>query len=106
MILQTRTKRAMGAPKAWSKQYENNHNPDKIAITERLNALTPAERTADTIDRIIGNDSWTRLECDCCEAIVERGVCATELSGCSSLLICADCLNDANKIIADKEPTP
>ena len=76
MILQTRTKRAMGAPKAWSKQYENNHNPDKIAITERLNALTPAERTADTIDRIIGNDSWTRLECDCCEAIVERGVCA------------------------------
>lgn len=97
MILETKDKRAKQAPHAWSKQYSESDNPRQKAITKELNALT--KPTADTVNNIIGNHYWTEIQCDCCGSYVDAAVHATELNGDHSLLICADCLSDANKII-------
>lgn len=61
------------APKRWEEQYKNNPSEDKIIITQKLNALVwPFSKQE--VDNIIGNESWTRLQCDECGLIVESVV--------------------------------
>lgn len=54
------------APARWALQYgRGRYGDDKDIITERLAALEKPI-SEDAVDRIIGNDTWTRLECDGC----------------------------------------
>lgn len=61
-----------GVPKRWADQYEGYENRwegsrDKQKVTEALAALPPGF-TAEQVNRIIGNDSWTENKCDECDA--------------------------------------
>ena len=43
----------------------------KKVISEELDALDPETATADEVNIIIGNESWTRLSCDECGSNVD-----------------------------------
>lgn len=51
------------APERWADQYKNWPQADKHKITARLQAL-PAGFSADDVDKITGNSSWTEHLCD------------------------------------------
>ncbi|MBB03976.1 MAG: hypothetical protein CML03_00380 [Pseudooceanicola sp.] len=54
-------------PHRWADQYKNyGPHHEKQKIGQRLLALKPEERTAEIIDAIIGNGSWTTNTCDSC----------------------------------------
>ena len=55
-----------GVPKRWAKQYERHSHYDKAAKTAALLALPPGF-TAEQVNQIIGNNSWTENKCDECE---------------------------------------
>lgn len=56
-----------GVPERWKKQYSRpNEDPDKQAITAALQALKGSAFTAEQVDAIIGNDSWTDNDCTEC----------------------------------------
>lgn len=55
-------------PKAWAKSYENYRGPNALdmkRITSELRDL-PSGFSADDVEKIIGNKSWTTLHCDQC----------------------------------------
>tara|TARA_R100000365_G_C2747338_1_gene77159 strand:+ start:4411 stop:4752 length:342 start_codon:yes stop_codon:yes gene_type:complete len=43
------------------------HDTDRMAITEKLLALDLDTITAEQVDGIIGNTSWTKNKCDECD---------------------------------------
>jgi len=59
---------ADAAAKRWRQQYPQGHcGADKEAIYEALAEL-PAGTAPNDVDAIIGNGSWTNLNCDECGA--------------------------------------
>ena len=100
--------------KRWRKQYEpfkydaplfserNGLSRDltKRQIAEKLDALDPETATADDVANIIGNRSWTRLECHECgrevDAVVEVGEKPDYESATAKL--CKDCAEKAASI--------
>lgn len=67
---------------------------------ERLRSLGP-NPDPDTIDRIIGNDSWTSTECSECGAI-NVPIVQFEESSCGTGL-CAACLEKALRLIKEQQ---
>ncbi len=76
MKLHTIRTRVRGVARAWHQQYGATPAPDKAEIGRRLDALE-ANATAKEVEDIIGNDTWTTLDCDECKrkvaAVVEIG---------------------------------
>lgn len=52
----------------WALQYEGTIRPEKIAIGEKLKAMNLETASAKDVAKVIGNTSWTNLECDSCGA--------------------------------------
>ncbi len=91
------------APKRWAAQYDGTTYADKQEKTERLAALLPGF-TAEQVNAIIGNSSWTELKCDLCGENVEAVI------GCSpywddfgerSISMCASCADLASRELAN-----
>ena len=73
-------------------------------IYKRLAALDVETATAADVEEIIGNDSWTVIDCDECgervPAVVRVGYDPDyESSMNSTALVCADCLRRALSMI-------
>jgi hypothetical protein len=78
MELITERSRIKGVADAWDAQYAPDFRPTAIGssktISEKLHALNLSKVSAATVDKIIGNDSWTRLTCDECRKRVPKVV--------------------------------
>lgn len=82
------------APDRWAHQYKGyGRETDKGVKTTRLAALKGTRFTADQVDKIIGNETWTALECDECEQNSEAVVCITLFD--DDVRLCALCLAHA-----------
>lgn len=61
-------------------------------ISEKLHALNLSKVSAKTVNKIIGNDSWTRLVCDECRKPVTRvAVLYHPGDDNAAFLICESC---------------
>ena len=83
----------------WREQYGNyeGHGPDKAEVGRRLASLDPETATRAEVDGIIGNDTWTSVDCEECGAMdVRAGV---EFGGIDerTVIVCAACLRTAVK---------
>lgn len=100
MKLITRRDRILVVAKAWKQQYPRPE-PDKRRTQECLDALDLSTVHGDVVDEVIGNGSWTRLECNECgedvQAVVEVGQPPDYES--STAQICGPCLKKASKLI-------
>lgn len=56
-------------PDRWARQYapRGKWSPDKDQITDALASLKGTSFTAEQVDSIIGNNSWTKNCCDGCD---------------------------------------
>lgn len=68
-----------------------------VAVGSELGPLNSDKATAEDVNTLIGNASWTRLECDECkkdsEAVIEIGDKPNYES--NTAYICVDCIRDA-----------
>lgn len=89
-----------GVPSRWNRQYRETRDLDKIEIGKRLAALSPGF-TAEQVDSIIGNRSWTMHECSNCgqdrDVLIRLG--EEPDYEAKWLDLCADCLAKALEII-------
>ena len=88
-----------GVPARWAKHYKDYRSwgyAEKATITERLSALPPGF-TAEQVDEIIGNKSWTSNECTECgkDAPVLVRVGEEPAYEARWVELCPDCLNAA-----------
>lgn len=65
----------------------------------QLSELNPPTQKA--INRIMGNDSWTRLQCDHCGQDVGVALCLSNESRMGVNYVCPSCLHFALGLIAD-----
>lgn len=56
-------------PDRWRRQYANlfDRYPEKVEISLKLDKLEKGVFSAQDVEYIIGNKSWTEHECDLCE---------------------------------------
>lgn len=92
-----------GVLERWKYQYPNeNHGKDKLEITKKLSKLNLSRVSAKRVDEIIGNQSWTRLDCDECQEPVDKVVMFIERNEdeyeCNTCELCLDCLKKALKL--------
>lgn len=97
----TREKHIASVPSRWKKQYGYGHwlnHKDKQDIQNKLDKTLPCK---EEFDKIIGNSSWTSLECNSCGKDVEIVVFVksrgSEEYGESAF--CKECLERYLKII-------
>ena len=99
------TERALikGVADRWDAQYEKHRGDpdwaDKFVIGEQLRALNLSRVSAATVEKIIGNSSWTDITCDACRAKVVRAV-QFETREDSTFTLCPACLEKANREVA------
>lgn len=66
-FIETPETKAATASRRWGEQYRRpNARAQSVKVSRELAALS--EPAAVEVDRIIGNGSWTRTECDQCGA--------------------------------------
>tara|TARA_Y100000310_G_scaffold289068_1_gene315198 strand:- start:150 stop:467 length:318 start_codon:yes stop_codon:yes gene_type:complete len=85
-------------PRHWAAQYSGPAVRDELKdITAVLQALPKRELTPMKINAIIGNSTWTDLNCDECGEDSERVVSlgCGDFNGGREALICASCLEKA-----------
>ena len=75
----------------WRKQYVGTvfATPDKIEIMRRLDALDPNTATADEVDAIIGNATWTTQPCTLCR--MKKREVVVFGTGYDPASLCVDC---------------
>ncbi len=90
-----------GVPKRWRAQYPENKG-DKHAIWVALKRLDLETCTAADVDAVIGNGSWTRIDCDGCGNKVDTAVTVGQEPDydSSTATICAVCLQQAVEALA------
>lgn len=71
-------------------------------ISERLHKLNLKKVKASTVNKVIGNDSWTRVMCEECEKDVEQVVALYGSGSDTAIEICESCLNLAKRVIQGK----
>lgn len=83
----------------WDRQYSGGRNyaPDKRAIYERLRLLDGETATPEDVREIIGNDSWTSLQCGGCSKYVGALVIVGDEPDyeSSTAYLCYACVKDA-----------
>ena len=86
----------------WKRQYSYNgyweHANDKKTVYENLVALGE-NPTPEQINEVIGNNSWTRLECSECNKEVDTVVILSCYD--SDFYICKKCLNKCSRLVRD-----
>ena len=93
-----------GVPERWRKNYIGWHDStgSKSKITAALAVLRShnATFTAEQVDKIIGNSSWTRNECDECGKDYETLVHIGDEPDYEArwVVICRECLNGAIRL--------
>ncbi len=94
--------------KRWRKQYPNGGYHDFKHVQGELDKLDLETVSAQEVNRLIGNDSWTSLTCDACDkevlAVVQVGQEPDYESRTASL--CAECLGRAVGAMIIQEPKP
>ena len=77
--------------KRWNDNYKNLYErmPDKLEILKALEKLDTEKCTAEDIEKIIGNKTWTHFLCMTCEEYQHRGVLINDD------YICFNCIKDA-----------
>ena len=78
------------------------------AVVEELRGLDLETATAADLNRIIGNYSWARLDCEQCDREVERLLRIGEAPDYEARWqdICLPCLEAATKILRDSDGSP
>ena len=71
-------------------------------ISERLHKLNLKKVKASTVNKVIGNDSWTRIVCEECEKTAEQVVVLYGSGSDTTIEICESCLNLAKRVIQGK----
>lgn len=82
----------------WEEQYcDTAPLPDKMDILHRLRAIDKDKAATEDVKAIIGNDSWTRIECDECKRSVPVAVQLGDEPDYEShtVIVCVGCLNKA-----------
>src|SRR5687767_5398271 len=110
-VLITERDKIRGVAQAWRNQYLYNgrwrrEDNDKRVIYERLCRLNPETATADDVTKIIGNSSWTAINCNNCDECVTRAVQLGDEPDYESAtaIVCGPCLKDAlDKYLGDPE---
>lgn len=70
--------------------------PDKENIYNKLHALDLHTATAEQINSIIGNSSWTDIKCtECKQPVISVLILSQDDGESSSFYLCVDCLNKA-----------
>ena len=105
----TERDRILSVAEAWDAQYSINikgaiprANAEKLAISKRLHAMNLNKVNASAVDKVIGNDSWTRVMCEECEKDVGQAVVLYGSGSDSAIEICESCLNLAKRVIQGK----
>jgi hypothetical protein len=100
-VFKTITKRQLikSVPIRWLAQYPNG----KFLVLEKIAALDLDKCDAKAIDDIIGNDTWTKLDCDSCG---KDSPIVTEMPDMYELhygpkYYCGNCLRSAANAIWD-----
>lgn len=67
-------------------------------IQKELDSLDVENTSKNEVDKIMGNESWTRLDCSCCGKSVDKVVvlCSYSRSYNGDFAVCAECLKFAN----------
>lgn len=102
MKILTKKQLIADVPKRWGGQYRGWVG-DKLEIHNQLLALGK-NATEEAIDKIIGNDSWTRLCCDSCSRDSDA-VAVYDDGDCCLAYFCKKCLSDALESIDNAHNT-
>lgn len=108
MRLITKRERIKEVLESWKGQYPNVKMwQDKQKVTEELEKLNFNSVSEKKIIEIIGNNSWTRLDCDECQQdsskvvrFLERYEDEYEVNSCD---VCLKCLNSGTKLFANRD---
>lgn len=82
----------------WREQYPEGE-PDRDEIYECLVSRKPS--TVEAVEEIIGNDSWTILECDVCDERRDAVVMFDNRTTDYGTRICQDCLSKGIRELAE-----
>lgn len=88
---------ALEAPARWAEQYRGHVGDNKAEITRKLSDLdnpTPAK-----VEEIIGNNSWTRINCDACNKEVTRVVRIGHEWSDHATDLCLPCLKKSIRVL-------
>jgi len=108
----TREDRARTAAERWQQQYclpargwtqPPFGNPEQ---KHRALVRLGENPTPDDVDRVIGNDSWTRLECDVCETSAQALVVIELLYERRPTALCGRCAGQAVHAICQPDKVP
>ena len=96
MELITERSRIKGVADAWDAQYGSDFRPtlngSSKTISEKLHALNLSKVSANTVNKIIGNDTWTRLVCyECQKPVTKVAVLYNPGDGSAAFEICESC---------------
>ncbi len=94
---------------AWDAQHsinikgvDSHATEEQLAISKRLHAMNLNKVKASTVNKVIGNDLWTRVRCEECEKDVEQVVALYGSWSDTAVEICESCLNLAKRVIQGK----
>lgn len=95
MELITERSRIKTVAERWDACYGPDFRPiaggSSKTISEKLHALNLSKVSAATVNKIIGNDTWTKLTCDECLADVKKLVVFYHEGGDAVYDICESC---------------
>ena len=95
MELITERSRIKGVADAWDAQYgpefRPTHSGSSKETSEKLHALNLSKVSANTVNKIIGNDTWTRLVCYECQKPVTKVAVLYTGDGAAAFQICESC---------------
>lgn len=95
MELITERSRIKGVADAWDAQYAPEFRPTASGSSkeksEKLHALNLSKVSTATVNKIIGNNSWTRLVCDECLKPVAKVAVLYAGDGAAAFQICESC---------------
>ena len=101
------TERALirSTPGRWASQYSGvdvKFHADKLEITRQLAALDTETASAELVNAIIGNSSWTTLRCDECNKYVKAAIEVGEPPDYESAtaMLCLPCITKAAQLLA------
>ncbi len=91
-----------GVVKRWDEQYPEKSwkGTDKEQIHIQLQQLDLEIATADEVNKIIGNTSWTEEACDECGKAVDKVIVfGQEEYGSSSIYLCFRCIEKGARMM-------
>ena len=102
MELITERSRIKGVADAWDAQYGPDfpliHDGSSKTISEKLHALNLSKVSANTVNKIIGNDSWTQIVCYECQKPVTKVAVLYGGDGTAVFEICESCATKAKTL--------